>query len=111
MLGLSSDGPRIPYQMVSVSSILPGYEITKCLGVVRGVAEGPFPILSLEHVSIEKGGGLDDLVEKARTEVSRAAGMLGADAIVDLRFEVIGRHTEKGVLAYGTAVKCRKLGA
>lgn len=109
MLGLSTDTRTVHYQMVSVSSTLPGYEITKCLGVVQGIAEGSFPILSLEHVAFEKGGGLDDLVERAKSEVSKAAGMRGADGIVDLRFEVMGRHTEKGVLAYGTAVNCRKI--
>lgn len=111
MLGLSSDIRTIHHQMISASSSLPGYEITKCLGVVQGIAEGSFPILSLENMSFEKGGGLDDLVEKAKSEVSKAAGMRGADAIVDLRFEIIGRHTEKGVLAYGTAVACRKIGS
>ena len=47
------------------------------------------------------------MVEAAKAKLSRGAAECGANAIVSMRYEIIGRELEKSVRAYGAAVKCR----
>jgi len=109
MLGLSSyDEISLGPSRITNSDTLPGLEITEVLGVVEGIAERSFPILKIGGVGLSKGGGLDELISEAKKELARAAVDKGADAVIGLRYQIMGRDVEKSALAYGTAVKCRR---
>lgn len=107
MLGLNVDIKKVHSDMVTTSESLTRYEIDASLGIVEAVVEGSFPGVSLGGFGIQKGGGLERL-EEAREQLAFIAADRGGNAIVGFRFQLMGRDLEKGVLAYGTAVKCRK---
>ncbi len=97
--------------MITSAETLSGFEVVEVLGVVEGVAEGSFPVIGIGNVGIEKGGGMDALLHDAKTQLARVGYEKGANAVVAFRYQIVGRHTEKSVVAYGTAVRCKKITA
>ncbi len=104
--------------LITTSTSLEGYRITKQLGLVRGITvrsrsvvgnfAGAFMMLFGGRSSI-----YSELCEKAREEalqlMIRHAKEMGANAIITMRYdanEVMSGLTE--VLAYGTAVVVEK---
>lgn len=100
--------------MISTGFELPGYHITKNLGVVRGITVRSRSALGNFAGSIQSffGGNITiytELCEHARAEafelMEQHAQQMGANAIIGVRYdanEVMEGITE--VLAYGTAV-------
>jgi uncharacterized protein YbjQ (UPF0145 family) len=101
-------------QHVTTAFELPGYRITKNLGLVRGIVVRSRSIFGNIGAAIQMifGGNITlytQMCEKARADaydlmVEHASDM-GANAIIGVRYdanEVVGGVTE--VLAYGTAV-------
>jgi len=100
--------------MVTTCFDLPGYHVTKNLGVVRGITVRSRSALGNFAGSIQSffGGNITiytELCEHARSEafelMEQHAQQMGANAIVGVRYdanEVMEGITE--VLAYGTAV-------
>jgi uncharacterized protein YbjQ (UPF0145 family) len=100
--------------LVTTSTSLEGYKVTKQLGLVRGIT-----VRSRSIVGNFAGGILaifggknsiyTELCEKAREEayelMMEQAAKMGANAVINMRYdanEVLAGMTE--VLAYGTAV-------
>jgi uncharacterized protein YbjQ (UPF0145 family) len=100
--------------MITTSISLEGYQITKNLGVVRGITVRSRSLLGNLAGGLQTifGGTISiyvDLCEKTREEafqlMTQHAGERGANAIINMRYdanEVMNGVTE--VLAYGTAV-------
>lgn len=106
-------------KLVSSANEIPGYRITKNLGIVRGIT------VRSRNLFANIGAGFQTLVggrvsiytnlcEKTRQEafsiMLEHAEQLGANAIVAFRYdanEIMGGVTE--VLAYGTAVQVEKI--
>lgn len=100
--------------MTTTAFELPGYEITRNLGVVRGIIVRSRSIVGTIGAGLQTllGGNitiLTDLCEKTRQDafdlMVQHAQQLGANAVVGLRYdatEVLQGVTE--VLCYGTAV-------
>jgi uncharacterized protein YbjQ (UPF0145 family) len=99
---------------------LPGYKITRSLGVVRGIIVRSRSVVGNFAAGIQSifGGNISiytSLCEQAREEAFQLmlthAGELGANAIVGVRYdatEVTAGITE--VLCYGTAVFVERVG-
>jgi uncharacterized protein YbjQ (UPF0145 family) len=93
---------------------LPGYRVTKCFGVVRGIIVRSRSIVGNIGAGIQSlfGGNISlytSLCERAREDAFNQmishAGQLGANAVVGVRYdatELSAGITE--VLCYGTAV-------
>ena len=93
---------------------LPGYRITRNLGVVRGIVVRSRSIVGTIGAGIQSlfGGNITlwtEMCERARQEafdlMARHAEEVGANAVIAIRYdaiEVAGGVTE--VLAYGSAV-------
>ncbi len=93
---------------------LPGYRITKCFGVVRGIIVRSRSIVGNigAHLQSLFGGNISlytSLCDRARSdafnEMLTHAGQLGANAVIGVRYdatEITAGITE--VLCYGTAV-------
>lgn len=108
----------VDQQLVTTSTTLEGYRITKQLGVVRGITARSRSLLGNIGGGIQSlfGGKLSiyvELCETAREEayqlMIRHANDRGANAIINMRYdanEVMQGITE--VLAYGTAVIVEK---
>lgn len=104
--------------LITTSTTLEGYHITKHLGVVRGITVRSRGALGNMAGSFQQlfGGRLSiyvELCENAREEafqlMAQHAQVLGANAIINMRYdanEVMQGVTE--VLAYGTAVVVEK---
>lgn len=109
----------IDQQLITTSTTLEGYRITKHLGLVRGITvrsrsifgniAGGFQTLLGGKISIYV-----ELCEKTREEAYQLmiqhANECGANAIINMRYdanEVMNGVTE--VLAYGTAVVVEKI--
>ena len=109
----------IDQQLITTSTSLEGYRITKQLGLVRGITvrsrsifgniAGGFQTLLGGKISIYV-----ELCEKTREEAYQLmiqhANERGANAIINMRYdanEVMNGVTE--VLAYGTAVVVEKI--
>ena len=109
----------IDQQLITSSTMLEGYRITKHLGVVRGITvrsrslfgniAGMFQTLFGGKISIYV-----ELCEKTREEAFQLmlqhGNERGANAIINMRYdanEVMNGVTE--VLAYGTAVVVEKI--
>ena len=109
----------VDQQLITTSTILEGYRITKHLGIVRGITvrsrslfgniAGGFQTLFGGKISIYV-----ELCEKTREEAYQLmlqhANERGANAIINMRYdanEVMNGVTE--VLAYGTAVVVEKI--
>lgn len=93
---------------------LPGYRVTKSLGVVRGIVVRSRSIIGNfgAHLQSLFGGNISlytSLCERARedafTQMIAHAGELGANAVVGVRYDAteIGAGITE-VLCYGTAV-------
>jgi uncharacterized protein YbjQ (UPF0145 family) len=104
----------VPHANVTTSVELPGFRVTKNLGVVRGIVVRSRSIFGTLGASLQTmvGGNITiftDLCEQTRNDafdlmLQHAAG-LGANAVIGARYdatEVMQGVTE--VLAYGTAV-------
>ena len=101
-------------QLVSTALEIPGYRITKPLGVVRGIVVRSRSIVGNLGASLQTliGGNITiytEMCERARADAHQLmvahAAELGANAIVAVRYdanEIAAGVTE--VLAYGTAV-------
>jgi uncharacterized protein YbjQ (UPF0145 family) len=101
--------------MVTTSIELPGYDITRSLGVVRGIVVRSRSILGNIGAGLQSlvGGNITlytSLCERTRMDayfhMIDEANRMGADAIIGVRYdanEVAAGITE--VLCYGTAVK------
>ena len=104
--------------MVTTAQSLPGYTITRNLGVVRGITVRSRSIVGNFFGSLQTlfGGNITiytNLCERARSEtyqlMCREASGLGANAIIAMRYdatELMTGLTE--VLCYGTAVMVRR---
>ena len=104
----------IDAKMMTTAQEIPGYRVTKNLGVVRGIIVRSRSIVGNIGASLQTlfGGNItiySELCEKARADAHNLmvehAGQLGANAIVGVRYdanEIADGVTE--VLAYGTAV-------
>lgn len=98
---------------VTTTFELPGYRVTRTLGVVRGIVVRSRSILGTLGASLQTlvGGDITlytDLCEKAREDAFQRlldqAGAVGGNALIGVRYdanEVTDGVTE--VLAYGTA--------
>jgi len=105
--------------MITSSTSLEGYRITRNLGVVRGITVRSRSVLGNIAGGLQTlfGGQISiyvDLCEKTREEafqyMMQHAAERGANAIVNMRYdanEVMNGVTE--VLAYGTAVTVEKI--
>jgi uncharacterized protein YbjQ (UPF0145 family) len=104
--------------MVTTGQTLPGYVITRNLGVVRGITVRSRSIVGNFFGGLQTlfGGNITiytNLCERARSEtyqlMCREASALGANAIIAMRYdatELMTGLTE--VLCYGTAVVVRR---
>lgn len=104
--------------MITTSTALDGYKITRNLGVVRGITVRSRSVLGNIAGGLQTifGGQISiyvDLCEKTREEafqyMMQHAAERGANAIINMRYdanEVMNGVTE--VLAYGTAVVVEK---
>ena len=104
----------VPAAMVTTAFELPGYTITRNLGVVRGIVVRSRSIVGNIGAALQSlvGGNITlftELCEKARDDAFRLllqhAAEQGANAVIGMRYdanEVTDGITE--VLAYGTAV-------
>lgn len=105
--------------LVATTPEIAGYQITKNLGVVRGITVRSRSALGNIGGAIQSifGGNLSiytSLAERARQEaydlLVEHARQAGADAVVGMRYdanEIMDGITE--VLAYGTAVKIQRI--
>jgi uncharacterized protein YbjQ (UPF0145 family) len=104
----------IDAKMITTALELPGYRVTRNLGVVRGIIVRSRSIVGNIGASLQTlvGGNISiytNLCEKAREDAHRLmvehAAQLGANAIIGVRYdanEITAGVTE--VLSYGTAV-------
>jgi uncharacterized protein YbjQ (UPF0145 family) len=104
----------IDAKLITTAQEIPGYRVTRNLGVVRGIIVRSRSIVGNIGASLQTlfGGNITiytELCEKARDDAHRLmvdhAGQLGANAIIGVRYdatEISDGVTE--VLAYGTAV-------
>ena len=105
----------ISHEMTTSTFDLPGYRITRSLGIVRGIVVRSRSVFGSIGASLQTlvGGDITlftDLCEKTREDaferMLQHAGEMGADAVIGIRYdanEVMQGVTE--VLCYGTAVK------
>ena len=106
-------------QLITTSTMLEGYRITKHLGLVRGITVRSRSIFGNIAGSLQTlvGGKISiysELCEKTREEAFQLmiqhANERGANAIISMRYdanEVMNGVTE--VLSYGTAVVVEKI--
>jgi len=104
----------IEHALTTTAFTIDGYQVTKTLGVVRGITVRSRSVIGTIGASLQTlvGGNitlLTDLCEKTRNEafalMLEHASALGANAVVGIRYdatEVMQGVTE--VLCYGTAV-------
>jgi uncharacterized protein YbjQ (UPF0145 family) len=104
----------IDAKLMTTAQEIPGYRVTRNLGVVRGIIVRSRSIVGNIGASLQTlfGGNItiySELCERARADAHNLmvehAGQLGANAIIGVRYdatEIADGVTE--VLAYGTAV-------
>ena len=104
--------------MATTAFELPGYTIVESLGMVRGVTVRSRNVISTWFGSLSAlfGGKIgtfvtlcEDAREEAFTELLAHADVLGANAVIGVRYdanEIMRGITE--VLAYGTAVRVER---
>lgn len=105
---------RLDDSMVTTAFELPGFRITRNLGVVRGITVRSRSIVGnfLGGIQTLFGGNITiytELCEQAREEtyrdMAKHARMLGANAIIGMRYDATDIMTGlTEVLCYGTAV-------
>lgn len=106
---------------VSTTFTIEGYQITEYKGLVRGIIVRA-PTISqgimggLKNIIGGRIGAYTEMCEQARRqaydEMVEHAQMLGANAIVGVRYdasEVVSRGSATEVLCYGTAVVIRRV--
>jgi uncharacterized protein YbjQ (UPF0145 family) len=108
----------VPHENVTTAFDLPGYKVTRNLGVVRGIVVRSRSIFGTIGAGLQTlvGGNItlfSQLCEKTRNDafeiMLQHANELGANAVIGARYdatEVLNGVTE--VLAYGTAVMVEK---
>ncbi len=113
--GVERMSPMLNAHMVTTANDLAGYQITKNLGLVRGIVVRSRSIFGTLGASLQTilGGNITlftELCEKTREDafelMMQHAAERGANAVVAMRYdanEVMQGVTE--VLAYGTAVQ------
>lgn len=106
-------------RLVTTAFEIPGYQVTTCLGVVRGITVRSRSLLGNIGAGLQTlvGGDITlytELCEKARSDAFELmlehASASGANAVIGARYdanEVTAGVTE--VLAYGTAVQVEKI--
>jgi uncharacterized protein YbjQ (UPF0145 family) len=111
----------IPAAMTTTGFDLPGYRITSCLGVVRGVVVRSRSLFGTVGASLQTllGGNISLFTQLAESTRQQAfdtmlvqADMAGADAVIGVRYdanELMNGVTE--VLCYGTAVRVEPVGS
>ena len=104
----------LPHEMTTTTFEIPGYHVTRNLGVVRGVVVRSRSIIGTAFAGLQTvvGGNISaftNLAEKARQQafdtMLHHAHEAGANAVVGVRYdanEIMRGVTE--VLCYGTAV-------
>ena len=104
----------IPHQMTTTQFELDGYQITRSMGIVRGIIVRSRSLIGTIGAGLQTlvGGNitlLTELCEKTRADsfelMLQHAAQLGANAVVGVRYdatEIMNGVTE--VLCYGTAV-------
>jgi uncharacterized protein YbjQ (UPF0145 family) len=110
---------NLTHPLTTTAFELPGFRITKSLGVVRGIIVRSRSVIGNVGASIQSlfGGNISlytSLCERAREDTFNLmlthAGQLGANAVIGVRYdatEIAPGITE--VLCYGTAVFVEKL--
>lgn len=105
---------NLTHPLTTTAFDLPGYRVTKCFGVVRGIIVRSRSIIGNVGASIQSifGGNISlytNLCERAREDAFNLmlthAGELGANAVIGVRYdatEIATGVTE--VICYGTAV-------
>lgn len=97
---------------------IPGYRVTKCAGVVRGITVRtrslPMTFIGgLRTLFGGRAGIFSQLCESARDEafqlMQKHAKQLGANAVVGVRYDTGPMVGAAEVLCYGTAVVVEKL--
>ena len=108
----------IPHEMTTSAFEIPGFRITRSLGIVRGIVVRSRSVLGSIGASLQTlvGGDITlftELCEKTRTDafdrMLEHAVQAGADGIIGVRYDatdIMNGVTE--VLCYGTAVKLQK---
>lgn len=97
---------------------LPGYEITECLGIVKGQVVqskniGRDFMAGMKTIVGGEIAGYTEMIKEARQIATKRmvddANSLGADAIIGVRYgssQIMSSAAE--IIAYGTAVKITK---
>src|SRR6185437_5244076 len=105
----------VPHEYVTTAFELPGFRVTKNLGVVRGIVVRSRSLIGTLGAGLQTivGGNISlfsQLCEKTRQDafeiMLQHASALGANAVIGFRYdatELMNGVTE--VLAYGTAVR------
>jgi uncharacterized protein YbjQ (UPF0145 family) len=105
----------VPHEFVTTAFELPGYRVTRNLGIVRGIVVRSRSFVGTIGAGLQTivGGNISifsNLCEQTRGDafelMLQHAGQLGANAVVGMRYdatEIMQGVTE--VLAYGTAVQ------
>jgi uncharacterized protein YbjQ (UPF0145 family) len=108
----------IPHEMTTTTFELPGFRVTRSLGLVRGIVVRSRSVLGTIGAGLQTlvGGDITlytEMCEKTREDsferMLQHAAEFGADAIIGVRYdanEIMQGVTE--VLCYGTAVVVEK---
>jgi uncharacterized protein YbjQ (UPF0145 family) len=108
----------IPHEMTTSAFEIPGFHISRSLGIVRGIVVRSRSVLGSIGAGLQTliGGDITlftELCEKTREDaferMLQHAAQEGADAVIGVRYdatEVMQGVTE--VLCYGTAVQLQK---
>ena len=121
MFRVESDAMSDTHALTTTTFDLPGYRVTRSLGVVRGIIVRSRSIVGNIGASLQSliGGNISlytSMCERARDDAYKQmlshAGTLGANAVIGVRYdatEISPGITE--VLCYGTAVHVEAAGA
>src|SRR5579871_1870314 len=108
----------VPHEMTTTTFDLPGYHVSRNLGLVRGIVVRSRSVFGTLGASLQTlvGGDITlftDMCEKTREDaferMLQHASQLGANAIIGVRYDandVMQGVTE--VLCYGTAVQVER---
>lgn len=111
---IPSQAIDFPHEMTTTGFELPGYRITRSLGVVRGVVVRSRSVIGTIGAGLQTilGGNISlftELAERARLQAFDTmlyqAHLAGANAVIGIRYDA--NEMMKGVtevLCYGTAV-------
>src|SRR4051794_32143536 len=116
---VAGGGIMVKHEFVTTAFDLPGYRVTRNLGIVRGIVVRSRSIVGTIGAGLQTmiGGNISiftNLCEQTRSDafelMLQHAGQLGANAVIGARYdatEIMQGVTE--VLAYGTAVQVEPL--